>query len=273
MKPRPVLPPRPFWPGALVLSLRGQFANPWSTAMTTLAQFLIPLTVLAGIRLMFARFGSLAGYTAAQAVLLFGVTQVAFSMAEMLARGFDTFSQILAQGEFDRMLVRPRALVVQVLAARVEVTRTGRFVTGLCCLALSAPLALPAWGDGGLTALRIVTLALMVAGGSAIFFGIFALGAAFAFRSTDSLELVNILSDGGREASQYPLTIYDEWFRRFFTFVVPFGCVNWLPLEFVLGRPGAEPWVAVLPLAGFGFAGFGILVWYRGVQHYVSTGS
>jgi ABC-2 type transport system permease protein len=113
----------------------------------------------------------------------------------------------------------------------------------------------------------------MATGGCAIFFGIFVLGAALAFLSSDSLEIVNILSDGGREISQYPLTIFDKAFRRFFTFVIPFGCVNYLPLEFVLGRPGAGAWTSMLPLAGFVFLALCILLWRAGARRYVSTGS
>jgi ABC-2 type transport system permease protein len=61
--------------------------------------------------------------------------------------------------------------------------------------------------------------------------------------------------------------------RRFFTFVVPFGCVNYLPLEFVLGRPGSAPWSACFPLAGFAFLAASTAVWNAGARRYVSTGS
>jgi ABC-2 type transport system permease protein len=37
--------------------------------------------------------------------------------------------------------------------------------------------------------------------------------------------------------SQYPLEIYRPWFRRFFLFVIPLGCVSYLPGVAILGRP------------------------------------
>lgn len=61
--------------------------------------------------------------------------------------------------------------------------------------------------------------------------------------------------------------------RRFFTFVVPFGCVNYLPLEFVLGRPGSAPWSAFFPLAGLAFLAASTAIWNAGARRYVSTGS
>ena len=50
------------------------------------------------------------------------------SLAECFARGFDLFPQMIANGEFDRALVRPRPLVFQVLAAKMEFTRIGRLL-------------------------------------------------------------------------------------------------------------------------------------------------
>ena len=60
---------------------------------------------------------------------------------------------------------------------------------------------------------------------------------------------------------------------QFFTFVIPFGCVNYLPLLYVLGKPGASPFAALAPLAGFLFILPCALVWMRGVRRFRSTGS
>jgi hypothetical protein len=40
--------------------------------------------------------------------------------------------------------------------------------------------------------------------------------------------------------SQYPLEIYRPWFRRFFIFVIPLGCINYLPGVAILGRRSAR---------------------------------
>lgn len=83
--------------------------------------------------------------------------------------------------------------------------------------------------------LRVITLSAMLVSGSLIFSGIYILGAALCFRTVQGLEVVNTLTDGGRETAQYPLSIYPRSFLRFFTFLVPFACFNYLPLLWKLG--------------------------------------
>lgn len=260
--------------------VRGQLRKRLNLFLVGFSQLSSPLAGFLGILFLFSRFGTLAGYARDEVLLCFGLTHLSYSLAELSARGFDMFSQILAQGEFDRALVRPRGAMFQILASRLELTRLGRCLVGAAVLGWALADLLPGWvrdaaaaGQAPRLALRLGTLALMGAGGYAIFFGIFMLGAALAFLTSDSLEIVNILSDGGREMSQYPLTIYEKSFRRFFTFVVPFGCVNYLPLEFVLGRSSAPALVGLLPLAGFLFLLACALAWKAGARRYVSAGS
>lgn len=56
---------------------------------------------------MFQRFSQVEGFTYQEVLLCFGVTLMEFSLAESFARGFDTFSDLVNKGEFDRILVRP----------------------------------------------------------------------------------------------------------------------------------------------------------------------
>jgi hypothetical protein len=68
--------------------------------------------------------------------------------------------------------------------------------------------------------------------GIAVFAGIFLLAAW----SIQGIEAANIFTYSGREIAQYPLGIYQKWVTRFFTLVIPFGCVNYLPLLFILDK-------------------------------------
>jgi ABC-type uncharacterized transport system, permease component len=247
--------------------VRGQLRYRSTLFLNAFGQLVLPLTMLAGIQLLFARFGSLAGWTAPEVLLCFGVTHCAFSLSELAFRGFDSFSTILANGEFDRILVRPTSPTLQVLGSRLEISRVGRLAVGIAVLA---------WAIAGLgirwSFLKALTIALMVLCGAALFSGIFTLGAALAFLTMDGLEIVNVLTDGGRELAQYPISIYGDKMVRFFTFAVPFACVNYLPLLYILDR-GGGPASALLPLAGLAFLPPCLAVWRLGARRYVSTGS
>jgi ABC-2 type transport system permease protein len=180
----------------LKIVARGQLRYRSTFWLNLLGQIFIPLSVLAGVVLLFARFGDLQGWTANEALLCYGVTHCAFALAELFARGFDNFAGVLSNGEFDRILVRPRSPIVQVLGARLELTRFGRLAVGFAVLGW----AIAGLGSGGFewTALKLLVLFLMLICGALLFSGIFILGAAFAFVTTDGLEVVNVfLGKGG----------------------------------------------------------------------------
>jgi len=75
---------------------------------------------------MMSRFSNVDGFTLQEVLLCFATVLMAFSLAECFARGFDQFPQMISNGEFDRALVRPRGVIFQVLAVKVEFTRLGR---------------------------------------------------------------------------------------------------------------------------------------------------
>ncbi len=124
---------------------------------------------------------------------------------------------------------------------------------------------------------KVILLCASIVGGAAIFGGLLVLQATLAFWTTEGLEIANTLTYGGVETAQYPLAIYEKWFRRFFTFVVPLACMNYFPSLAITEHPdplGTPVWIAwIAPLVGFVFLGVCLRVWELGVRHYRSTGS
>lgn len=253
----------------LSIHFRSQLQYRMSFLMLTAGQFLIPFTVFAGVFFLFERFGDLKGWTFFEVALCYGVIHLSFSLSECFARGFDTFSSLVIKGDFDRLLVRPRGTVVQVLGSAFEFTRFGRMIQGGAVLAWSVSQLPEIW-----TAPKLLALLLMVLNGVFVFVGIFILAATMCFWSVQGLELANVFTDGGREMAQYPLGIYEKWVRRFFTFVIPFACVSYLPLMLLLDkREGSMAELLLLPFGGALFLLPCLLIWRIGVRHYRSTGS
>ncbi|WP_127579039.1 ABC transporter permease [Paenibacillus koleovorans] len=254
----------------LLILLKSQLQYRLSFLLLTVGQFLSPFTVFAGLYFMFERFGQIKGWSFYEVALTFGVVTMAYAISECFARGFDYFSAMVASGDFDRLLVRPRSTVLQVLGSRFEFARVGRMTQGIVVLS---------WAISGLTVewtvLKVATVLFMIVSGVFVFTGIFILAATLCFWTIQGLEITNTLTDGGREMSQYPLNIYRKGVARFFTFVIPFGCFNYLPLLYLLDRvEGPRSALYMLsPLAGIVFIVPCLLVWRLGVRHYRSTGS
>jgi ABC-2 type transport system permease protein len=254
------------------ISLRGQMEYRASFVMQTAGQFLVTGIEFLGIWALFARFGQIRGWTLGEIAFFYGLISITWSIADALSRGFDVFGGMVKNGDFDRILLRPRSPIVQLFGHELTLRRIGRFAQGLAVLVFAIQTLDIAWSGP-----RIVLLALAVIGGVCLFIGLMILEATSAFWTTESLEVWNAFTYGGVTMSQYPLEIYRPWFRRFFLFVIPIGCVSYLPGVAVLGRPDplGTPvllqWMA--PLAGPVFLAICLQLWKVGVRHYQSTGS
>jgi len=260
------------------VSIRSQMQYRVSFILYSIGHFVATGIEFFGLWALFERFGRirvLSGgqdWGMAEVAMLYGMANVAFALAESWARGFDTFPAMVKSGEFDRVLLRPRSTVLQVAGREVQLMRIGRFTQGLIVIAWSTWALHVEW-----TSARILLVAAAIAGGAALFSGLFILQATLAFWTTESLEVFNAFTYGGMETAQYPLTIYRSWFRRFFTYVVPLACLNYFPALAILGRPDplGSPvlWHWLSPCVGLVFLFVALRLWRFGVRHYRSTGS
>lgn len=247
--------------------LRSQMQYKASFFMTAIGQFLVSFSVFLGIYFMFSRFNSVDGFTYCEVLLCFAIILTAFSLAECFVRGFDTFSGIISNGEFDRIMVRPRNEMLQVLASRIEFSRIGRLLQAIAVFIYAIPLSGITWSID-----KIVTVIFMIVGGFFIFSGLFVLYAAFCFFTIEGLEFMNIFTDGGREFGKYPFSIYGEGVLKFFTYVIPLALFQYYPFLYLIGRTNNVIYM-LLPLFGIVFIIPCYIFWRIGVRHYKSTGS
>ena len=253
-------------------SIRAQMQYPGSFLMISLGQFTVTMVEFVGIWALFRRFGQIRGWTFAEIAMFYGTVNVSFAIADAITRGFDVFgTDFVRTGNFDRLLVRPRATILQLLGYEVRLNRVGRLMEGLLVLAIATHLLGIEWDIR-----RLALLLTAIAGGAALFVGILVLQATLAFWTIESLEIANTLTYGGVEASQYPLDIYSRWFRNFLIFVVPIGCVTYVPILRLLGHRElpAPGWLLdAAPLCGVIFLLMALGIWRLGVRHYTSTGT
>jgi ABC-2 type transport system permease protein len=256
----------------LEISLRAQLQYRASVVMMMLGALLISVIEFVGIWAMFDRFGNLRGWTLPEVGLLYGLIEITYGLGHTLCRGLDTFPSMVAGGEFDRVLVRPRSAMLQLVGRDFAVRRLGRVGQGLVVLIWSASALGIDWTPG-----RVLLLPAAIAGGICLFVGLWVILATIVFWTIEPLEIMSAFTDGGAYAAQYPMTIYGGWFRRFFTFVVPLACANYLPGLALMGKPdplGSPVWAQWLaPLAGPLFLLLTLQLWRLGIRRYMSTGS
>ncbi|MEP7199657.1 MAG: ABC-2 family transporter protein [Chloroflexota bacterium] len=223
---------------------------------------------------VFARFGSIGGWTLGEVAFLYGLSESAFGAMDMIFSGFDPgyFAQQVQRGTFDQFLLRPLGLPLQMFTAEFVVRRVGRIINGLLIFAFSLSQTPIIWTPDKLLYLPLVWISTV-----AFFGGLFVVGATLCFWTVESIEVINIFTYGGTTMMSYPMHIYEDWLRRFFLFIVPAGFMVYYPALYFLGKPDPlglpsfAPFLA--PLAGFGTLAVAFAVWNIGVRKYASTGT
>ena len=254
------------------INFRSQLQYRASFVMLTVGTFSMTIFEFMGIWVLFSRFGTLKGWSLAEIALFYGMISISFAISEAFGRGFDMFALQVNSGEFDRSLLRPRTTVLQVLAHDFQLIRSGRLLQGLIILIWASVHLGINW-----TLLKMLLLLLAIFGGVMLFTGLMIIQATMCFWSTQSLEIINSFTYGGVETAQWPLSIYNKWFVKIFTFIIPLACVNYFPVIAILGKNdvlNSPVWFRWLsPLVGVIFLLISIRVWEFGVKHYRSTGS
>ena len=256
----------------LGVSIRAQMQYKASFLMQLGGRLIITIGELMAIFVLFDRFGSLIGWNVYQVAFIYGIVNISFAVADALSTGFDLFGNMVKSGDFDRILTRPRSTALQLAGQELTLRRVSRLTPGLVAFAFAAMHLDLNW-----TVANIGLLMLSIAGGASLFAGLIVLQATLAFWTTETLEIMNTLTYGGVETTQYPIKIYREWFRNFFTFGVPLACVSYFPALAIMGTPdplGTPLWFQYLaPLIGIAFLIISLQIWRFGVRHYLSTGS
>lgn len=235
--------------------------------MLILGQFLTSFGTLLSVYFLFNRFHSVDGYTFNEVLICYSSILLGYTLAECFMRGFDVFSGIISNGEFDRIMVRPRNEMFLVACSRIEFARIGRFIQAVLIICYAMPTSGIQWN---LTTLSVYFL--MCVGGFAVFTGLFIVYAGFCFYTIEGLEFMNIFTDGGRTLSTYPLNIYGKGILIFFTFIIPLACIQYYPFTYLIGR-NTSIINALLPIVGILFLIPCYIFWKIGVRHYKSTGS
>ena len=249
------------------INIKSQMQYKASFLMTTIGQALVSFSTFLSVYFMFTRFNAVDGFTFEQTLLCLSTMLMAFSITEMFARGFDVFPRMISNGGFDRILVRPRNIIFQILASTMEFSRLGRLIQAIAVFCYAIPNCGVIW-----TVEKATVVCLMIACGSVIFFSLFIIYAAFTFFTIEGLEFMNILTDGGREFGRYPFSIYGKGVLRFLTYVVPLALFQYYPLQYLIGREQGLIYM-LSPLIGVLFIVPCLAFFNYGVRKFKSTGS
>ena len=252
---------------SFLLHLKSDLEYKESFILSFLSQILVFFTYYFVIISLFTKFNNIKGFSMYEVLLCFSIVQFGFAFCEVFARGVDKFDRLIINGSFDRLLLRPKNLIIQVLCSDSDMVKISRLIQALIVLIIALINLKIDWNI-----YRVITVILMLISSCVLFFSIFLLAASYCFYTVQGLEVRNVFTDGGKQMAQYPIGVFKKGFVFFFTYIIPFGFVNYYPLLYFIGRNNQTIY-AFSPLVVFIFLIPSILMFYHGVKRYGSVGS
>lgn len=238
-----------------------------SFLLSCISQMFMFFTYYFIIYSLFLKFDNLKGYTVYEVMLTFSIIQFGYAFNEVFFRGIDQFDKLIVKGDYDRLLLRPRSILLQVFGFEIGFERIIKLVESIIVLIIALiKLKLE------LNSLKILTIILMLISSISIFFGLFLLAASYCFITIEGLEVRNVFTDGGKHMSIYPISIFSKKVMLFFTFIIPYAFVNYYPFLYVVGRSQNKIY-SISPLITLLYLIPCFIIFNIGSKKYKSTGS
>jgi ABC-2 type transport system permease protein len=212
-----------------------------------LLQSLLALaTALVVLALVFSHTPELAGWSPDELLAVVGVhflmggvsgTVIQPSMLRMI--------EDVRRGTLDYVLAKPEDAQLLVSVREVRIWRAvdlliGAVVLGVAVARLEAPL-------GATDALGFAVALLLGAVMLYCFWLVLAVGAFWFVR----IEFIVELFEGVYQAGRWPISVYPDWLRLGFTFLVPLAFAITVPAEGLTGRLDPETLAAAAAFTGF----------------------
>lgn len=218
--------------------------------------------------LLLSRFGALGEWTGARILMGYALALHCFGLAELFARGLDIFPGAVRKGDFDRLLLRPRALLLQAATLRFHLHRLARVVGGLILM-----IACMVVEGVRLSLLDCLIVLQAILGGTLIYTSVFLIVATVSFFTISTLDWMYVFTNGSYQVAKVPFRYLPAWLQRMFTLIMPMFLFSYFPLASICGW-GEPYWMGFLALpSAIVFFLVALVFWRIGVRHYASTGS
>ncbi|WP_280398552.1 ABC transporter permease [Nocardia carnea] len=260
-------------PYAAVLNsrIRAQRSYRLSFAGEILAATLLGLVEFAEVWLVFRQAEVLGGLDMDAALLLFGLSNLAFAGAQLCCGHLDKLPTLIRLGMLDIYHLRPQPVLLQLITSDFSLRRLAR--AGVALVVLAAGLMR---NDIEWSAATVVLLLLTVLCGLILFAGLFVMAAGCQFFLIDGAELTNSFTYGGSFAATQPASVFPTPLRILFCVAIPVAFTAYFPTLAVLGLPGPAglpAWLAWCAPVAAGWAWvLAAVMWRCGTRHYQSGG-
>ena len=246
---------------------------PVASVINILAVLLRESTSIWVIYLTLSRFGHINDWNMDEMFFLFSLLFLTYSGVVMLFADMRDFSQFVRDGKFDRIMVRPQGLMIQLISSHADGTAAlGHGCLGIILFVISANKVGIIWNVK-----NILYYIFTILGGILIQGAVFIFFSALCFYLIEVRNIKDILYWNTRKFAGYPISIFNKGIQFVMIYLVPFAFVNYFPAQYLLRKEdmAAYPqiYMYIAPFVGIVLYGAAYLFWRYSVRYYVSTGN
>lgn len=223
-------------------NLRGLMSFKVDFLVSFFAGFLSQTIGLVFLGVLFQNIPEVAGWNVYEVALLYGYMFVSEGILTLFFQGTNGLWRQVRIGNFDRYMVRPLPVTLQIYGLQTNLAGAGTSVTGLVVILYSLgnlDLVFPWW--------KVVLLVASLV-----------LGAVIRVNINFASSCIAVITQGGiggtntiykiQELAKYPMDIYPRVFRVILVSLIPFAAISYIPAVVVLDRADPLFWLA-LPVA------------------------
>ena len=258
---------------SLRMSIHTRMQYRVDSLVATLAVFVREATNIIVIYLALMKFDKINGWNVNEMLFLFSLLFLTYAFVVSLFADLRDFSCMIREGRFDRLMLRPRGLLFQLILNNADIIASiGHGTLGICLFLISANKVGITWDIPTiLYYISAIIGGVLIQGGMFIFFS----ALSFYFVETNSIR--EIFYWNMRKFAGYPISIYNKLIQNLMMYVVPFAFVNYFPAQYLLRKEDManynEMYMYIAPFVGVVIYLTAYGFWRISVKRYKSTGN
>ncbi len=241
--------------------------------VATLAVFARESTNIIVIYLALQKFNKINDWNVNEMLFLFSILFLTYAFVVSIFADLRDFSCMIREGRFDRLVIRPRGLLMQLILNNADlVASAGHGTLGIVLFLVSAGNVGIEWNLA-----TILYYLGAIIGGILIQGGMFIIFSALSFYFVETGSIREIFYWNMRKFAGYPISIYSKLIQGVMIYVIPFAFVNYFPAQYLLRKPDmanySEAYMYMAPVVGVIVYLVAYVFWRVSVRRYTSTGN
>lgn len=218
-------------------------------------------------------FDNINGWDKFDLLFLYSLLYITYGILLIFCTGIRDFEKIVIRGEFDRILLRPRGVLFQIIVNDVDwFAVLGHGGLGISLFIFSANNVGIEWN-----LVNIFYYVIAIFCGTVIQASLFLFFAALTFYTIKSDGVKGILYWNMRKIAGYPISVFKKEIQIIIIFVVPFAFVNYFPAQYLIRNNDLNEYPLVLlylsPIIAAIYVTIAYLFWKWSLKKYTSTGN